>query len=239
MMKRMKTLCLLLLMIVCFTLFSRIARAERAQRISISSYGSINYSTSPTNLAVIPEDWHLTYSSGPQIIHLDYDITHNGHVSIRLDPHTSADINMARECNGKWYPIKSGDHVVARIWIKTGTNSSTAGYPYCGGRIGFDFYGYVNGVYRQLCGTSSASGRITAQQNDAETRANWVQDSNGGIWQQRTIDFIVPATVPYVYGDWSQQVPRDIVMWMQAGPWVEEPTAVPVWFADAELYINP
>lgn len=65
----------------------------------------------------------------------------------------------------------------------------------------------------------------------------YVQDSNGGAWQQRTLDFTVPATATDIKG--NPQVPTSLVLWVQGAPWTADATASTIWFADAELYINP
>jgi hypothetical protein len=83
----------------------------------IQTNGTISYPTHDINLAVIPQDWELTFGPGPQIIYLDYSVFRtSGNPSIRLEAHTAADVNTARECDGRWYPAKPGDHIVAKCW---------------------------------------------------------------------------------------------------------------------------
>jgi hypothetical protein len=205
--------------------------------ISISSEGSITYSPSNVNLAVIPDDWSLTYGSGPQIIYLDYSVTHNGHVSIRLEPHTANDVNTARECDGTWYAVKLGDHIVAKCWMKIDDNGDRD--PYSGARIGIDLYNQQNGHNYLLYGIQGPTYPTTSEGE----RDNYVGWGTVG-WVQRTIDFIIPSTY-FTYDYLSgQTIPptqvSSIVMWMQvwSGTYggTEQGNA---WFADAELYINP
>lgn len=177
------------------------------------------------NLAVIPDDWGLAYGPGPQIIFLDYDVVRTpGKPSIRLEPHTAADVNAARECDGTWYPAKPADHILMKCWMKIDSNPTGSR----GARIGMDFYG-ANGY---ITGVSGAHGIIP--QPDADVIANFVPWGTVG-WSQRTIDFILASA--YVSEvDGTLQIPTSVVMWAQ----VERPSDVGNgWFADAELYINP
>jgi hypothetical protein len=98
------------------------------------------------NLAVIPDDWgdyihrgEITYGSDPQICFLDYDIVRtSGKPSIRLSPHVEGvDNNLACEVDGTWYRTKAGDHIVAKIWIRTNPSTPQENAdPYHGGRLG-------------------------------------------------------------------------------------------------------
>jgi hypothetical protein len=187
------------------------------------------------NLAAIPDDWSLTYKTGPQIISLDYNVQRTaGQPSIRLDPHTAGDLNVAREVNANWHSVNAGDHVVASCWMKVQTGPSTTGYPFCGARIGIDFYGYVNGVFSLLSADSFWNAYYGTDYSSGF--AMYVQDSNGGQWQQRTIDIIVPTTAADSYGNVGTIT--QIVLWLQGAPWAGS-AASTVWFADSTLYINP
>jgi hypothetical protein len=200
----------------------------------ISTFGTINYPTfNPGNLALIPDDWWLTYGNGPQIIHLDYNVTHNGDVSIRLDPHTTNDVNIARECDGTWYSIKPGDHVVAKCWIKTDSNTPAENAnPYHGARIGIDYYG------------PTGSGGITildSRPNNTDPLSVAVP-WNTPTWTLRTWDIIIPSTI-FTKDVAGHAIPptqiTQFVIWMQ-GIQLNDGTAKgSAWFADAELYINP
>jgi hypothetical protein len=238
-MEKRKCLTFLFCLILCYSLFQHTARAQSSSQASIFSQGSITYSPSNVNLAVIPDTWgqydlfgRIVYGADPQICFLDNNVTHNGHVSIRLDPHTDNDVNTARECDGTWYPAKPGDHIVAKCWMKI---DSLPGYifdpnnylTWKGARIGIDFYG-VNGY---IDGVSGPHGTIP--QPDVDTMANYVPWGTQG-WVQRTIDFILPSTVNDAGG--VPQIPTSIVMWAQV---LKAADVGNGWFADAELYINP
>jgi hypothetical protein len=239
-----RSLTFLFCLLLIYSLLRPAASAQNSVQASISSQGSISYpspspspSPSPTpnpqNLAVIPDDWDLTYGSGPQIIFLDAQVTHNGHPSIRLEPHTANDANTAREADGTWYNVMPGDHIVARCWMKTDTNGDTV--PYHGARIGIDLYNQENGHNYLLYGLNSPDYPNT---NDKEV-LNYVTWGTS-TWTQRTMDFIVPSdyfTQNLLTGGAipPTQV-RQIVMWVQALPTTAQGNA---WFADAELYINP
>jgi hypothetical protein len=245
-MEKRKCLTFLFCLILCYSLFQHAARAQSSSQATISSEGSITYSPSNVNLAVIPDNWSLTYGSGPQIIYLDYNVTHNDHVSIRLDPHTDNDVNYARECDCTWYLVQPGDHIVASCWIKTDPSQLGDTDPASGGRIGIDLWytddppnwGSVNYI---LWGISEAT-YYNPHDYDAGV-ANYVHWGTS-TWTQRTIDFIVPDvyfTYDYMTGQTISPVkPNVICMWMQVWSSTYGSTDPGlVWFADAELYINP
>jgi len=227
-----KYFALLVCLILC-SFLSATTRAQNSTPLSISSQGSINY-PSP-NLASIPDDWenyksqgYLAHGTGPQIVFVDSDVVRTtGKPSIRIEPHTTADLNTARECDGIWYPVKPGDHIIAESWMRVLTGPSTNGYPRCGARIGIDFY----------ASTLLPATAFWTTYFGGDFSKGYVQDSNGGTWQKRVLDFIVPATVGDSGG--NPQVPTSIVLWLQGAPWSVDSTATTVWFADPELYINP
>jgi len=230
-------------LILCYSLFQHTVRAQSSSHFNISSQGSINYTPSNVNLAVIPDDWgdyagNIVWASGtPQLCFLDTTVERTvGNPSIRLEPNFNGCPNSAREVDGKWYTIKPGDHIVAKCWMRVLTGPLTYGYPYCGGRIGIDFYG---GSPIQLL----YAGDFWNAYYGGDVSKGYVQDSNGGAWQQRTIDIVVPATVPDVglsrNNPGTLVAPKEFVLWVQGAPWIIDPTASNVWFADAELYINP
>lgn len=212
--------------------------SSSASTQNISTLGTISYPTlnATPNLAVIPDDWWLAYGSGPQIIFLDYSVIRTvGQPSIRLEPHTANDVNTAREVDGTWYPCKPGDHIVAKIWIKTddSTPAEDAGI-FEGARIGIDLYA-PSGVGQDIC---IVDGHPNTYQEHVDGMVRW----NTTTWTLKTLDFIVPSTVYTV--DWAGvSIPptqiTQFVMWMQ-GCQVNDGTAKGnAWFADAELYINP
>jgi hypothetical protein len=191
--------------------------------------------TSPNTANLAPlSAWSLTYGTGPQIIKLDTYVTYNGESSIRLDRHTSADVNTARECNSKGFSVKPGDHVVFSCWMKTSASGYGDTNPYSGARIGLDFYNT-----KRITGLQSA----TLPENDISVRQHYV---NWGTsqWTKRTIDFVVPQTIradsASYWTEGSQQVPTGLVLWMQVWSSTYGSTDPgQAWFAHPELYINP
>ena len=192
------------------------------------------------NLAEIPDDWGLTYGNGQQIIFLDYSVVRTfGKPSIRLEPHTSNDVNTARECDGIWYSINPGDRIVAKCWMKTDSSTPQENADiYHGARIGLDFYAHTSQGY----GILEGPGHPQNGQEHIDGMVMW----NTPEWTLKTWDFIVPTT--YYTQVWTGaggvvtcgpvQV-EDVVLWMQAMQ-VNDGTAIGrAWFADAELYINP
>lgn len=202
----------------------------------IQNQGIISYPPGNINLAIIPQDWSLTYGPDPQIIHLDYNIIRTlGNPSIRLEPHTANDGNTAREVNGRWYPCKPGDHIVAKCWIRTESSTPIENAdPYHGGRIGIDLYVPMgDGVHIGIADSYPHSG-----QEHLDAMVRW----GTPVWTLKTWDIIIPSTIYTQAWDGTPIPPTPItefVLWMQ-GMQVNDGTAVGnAWFADAELYINP
>lgn len=190
------------------------------------------------NLAVIPDDWgdyqgNIVYDGNPQICFLDYSVTHSGSPSMRLEPHTIADTNFAREIDGKWYPVKPGDRIIAKCWIKMDSSTPAENAdPYHGGRIGIDFYG------------SKPDGTLVGivdghPHNGQEHLDSMVMWGTPG-WVQKTWDFIIPSTIYITLVDGTPISPTQItyiVLWTQAMQ-INDGTAMGnAWFADSELYI--
>jgi hypothetical protein len=239
-MEKRKCLAFLFFLILCYSLFQLTARAESPSH-RISSQGNITYSPSNVNLAVIPDDWYLTYGSGTQIIFLDYDIVHTlGKPSIRLEPHVDGvDNNPFRECDCHYYSCKPGDHIVAKCWIRIDANGDTDSFS--GARIGIDLISnYDSMIGRYPCVATAGPTYPNTEQDVINNYVHW-----GTVgWVQRTIDFIVPAdyfTVDVFTG--KTIAPAQVSsfgMWMQV--WSSEYYGSEpgnAWFADAELYINP
>jgi hypothetical protein len=242
-MEKRKWLTCLFCLILCYSLFQHIARAQSSSQASVFSQGSITYLPSNVNLAVIPDDWNIGFGNGPQIIFLDYTVVHTlGKPSIRLEPHTSADVNTARECDGTWYPVKPGDHIVAKCWIKTDNSTPTENAdPYHGGRIGIDFYAPLGNGHITI--VDGLPGNVNPYfgdpgANHLAAMVHW----NTSVWTLKTWDIIIPSVIytKDVLGNTIPATPiTQCVLWMQAMQ-VNDGTALGnAWFADAELYINP
>ncbi|MCJ7632148.1 hypothetical protein MUP77_07105 [Candidatus Bathyarchaeota archaeon] len=193
--------------------------------------------SSNNNLADIPDDWELTYGAGPQIISLDYSTVHtSGHPSIAIAPHTSADVNTAREANCygpnlAGLQVKPGDHIVFSCWIRTGLSSVNSAYNSDptdslgkGARIGIDFYtpSSHSGIGALVNGVGNNANHISGWLQNAGSHVPW----NTQTWTQQRIDCIVPNGYNIAF----------MIPWIQ----IELPNdAGKGWFADAELYINP
>ena len=209
---------------------------------------------SGTNLAPILGQWgnyHLYNNiyygsiSNPQIAFADFTNTHNENPSIRLGPRNN--YNLYREVNFHWLPVSPGDHVVFRCWIKT--EASTTNYK--GGIIGFDVYGpiadYVNGVSdngRLWEVSNCANGDDNDSFGDPKTW-NYQYVSYGNDWTLMTVDVTIPDTV-FTHNDYGKpKTPQQInglIPWLGANWMKSDWTTLElstVWFADAELYINP
>jgi hypothetical protein len=190
-----------------------------------------------TNLATIPWRWpdysgNIIFGSGTQICFLDTSVTHNGNPSIRLEKHTSADTNYAREVNCKGYNPSPGDHIVVKIWVKTDSTKYTGqNAQYMGARLGVDFYARNGNGPNAVVDSYPHSGT-----EHSENIVSWGTTT----WTQLTWDIIIPSTTYTKATDGTPLAnPGQIVgmvVWIQALPANFEGVA---WFADAELYINP
>jgi hypothetical protein len=192
-----------------------------------SSIGSlpieVGTAQAATNLAPL-KVWDLTYGTGPQIIKLDYAVTYNGQPTIRLDRHTSADMNNARECNTNGIRIQPGDRIVFKCWMKTTKSGFGDTNLYSGARIGIDFYGSG----RCLGAVQSP----TYPDTHLGVRQNYV---NWGTsqWTERTIQFTVPKTIGGI-------TPTAMILWMQVWSSTYGSTDPgQAWFANPQLYKNP
>lgn len=175
-------------------------------------------------MAPIPDGWNLIYPGSPQYCFLDYSVTHNGHVSIRIEP----DYVGVRECDSNFFPIEPGDHIVIKSWIKIEDNGDRD--VWSGARIGIDLIGDYDATI----------GRYPCLKGYDSQYVNWGTQG----WVQRTLDFIVPSdyfTVDEVTGRTIRPTQATAAgMWLQV--WSStyggtEPGNA--WFADAEYYINP
>jgi hypothetical protein len=163
---------------------------------------------------------------------LDYNVVRTpSSPSIRIERPVPSSANPARECDSNWFDCKPGDHIIAKIWIKTGASGYGDTNPYSGARTGIDLY---HDSY------NLGGEKVPLPVSQADWYVHWGTD----VWQVRTIDFIVPDdyfTYDYNTGQTISPVQANsFVFWIQVwsstyGP--DDPGLA--WFADAELYINP
>jgi len=183
-----------------------------------------------------PSIWHR-YTHIPACSNETYDSSQSACLSHGGTWNPAGDMNGARECDGVWYNVSVGDHIVFKCWEKTGlsqhpayNNDPTDSYG-VGARIGMDLYapdpnrpGYIMIVAGALVNgvgydDTSISGHYSSAGSDVPC--------NTSTWTQQVIDYIVPSG----YGI------TQVVGWMQMRP--EQGDSVQGWFADCELYINP
>lgn len=204
------------------------------------------------NLAKLPEKWgqypifgDVKYDGDPQIIHVDYAVLHNGEPSIRIDAHVpGVDQNNYREVNADFIPCKPGDHVIFKAWVKTGHSTLGQDGVYGnGGLILFDYYSATHRLHEHSSDNplSDVQGwdKWNTYINDPARYVPYNSD-----WVLRTLETIVPSQV---LDDNTQQLAIEpivgIIPCFVAGSHVVGPDKLQdqgtVWFADAELYINP
>lgn len=223
--------------------------ASTSNSVGIQSSGTIAYAPALNiNLGVIPNDWVIydnVPSSWTACSHLDYSVTHNGDVSIRIDPHTSSDTDTTRESDGTYYSCKPGDNIVITVWVKT-TASGLHPDPsqYAGGSVGIDYYGHTTAGYGILCATSSASSELGVPGwfgNAPGAIGSWWV-SWGSDWTMIGWNVTVPSTwCSYVSMGGTHLACNSVqvdsfVAWLGVGSPNNPGLA---WFADAVLYINP
>jgi hypothetical protein len=189
-------------------------------------------STTSSNLASIPSAWYIGDGSGNlrnghAYIYQDSYVEHTaGNPSIRVDTdgYYSRDVYLPQ-----WtISANPGDHIVFKCWIKTGDAGTNNGNLIYGrARIGIDLF---------------------IQQGSNWYDTAWHPDSSddfahsvpyGRDWTQVTWDLIVPSSYTgydFMTGIQHTGTPISIGPWLQALPYTTAPS---VWFADAELYINP
>jgi hypothetical protein len=134
-------------------------------------------------------------------------------------------MNINRECDGRWYSVDPGDRIVVKVWIKCEYRNDPSIYN--GGRLGIDYY--AGGL------------QVDSYPHDgAEHAASEVPWTTGNVWVQKSWDLIIPSTYftrNYNTGATiSARQVDEFVIWFDARP---VDAVQRVWFADAELYINP
>ncbi len=182
-------------------------------------------SSNPENLAVLPDDWDLTFGSLPQFSFLDTSVTYYGMPSIRLE----SDSYNYREVDGNWYSVKPGDHIVVSCWIKTDNDPAENDNILHGARIGFDLYGVTEGGMKIIDSWPHYGAEHIA------SVVRW----NTQTWTHKTWDIIIPSTYYTVTTRGESIAPTQIssiVLWLDARPYVSAGNA---YFANTELYINP
>lgn len=208
------------------------------------------------NLAIIPYDFsdykgNITYNGGKQITFLDHNVVRTiGKPSIRIEPHTSADLNIAREVDGKWYPAKPGDRILAKCWMKTDKSTPEENADiWHGARIGIDCYAHTNLGYGII-------GYDVGDHIEGAGHPHWGDEHRKGMvmwntpdWTQKILDFyienkyydrVVVTSEGLTQWQICEPIKVDsIVLWLQAMQVNDGTTKGNAWFADTELYINP
>jgi hypothetical protein len=171
-------------------------------------------SPTPTQNLIINPDfsqgetgWDFHHYISPQFLFIDTAVTHNGHASVRSEPTWYEDRSIWPSYRT---PVKPGDHVVLKAWVRVAANSFTQSY-FGGARIGLDAWTAVEGGQNlEPYGGGAASGFLT------------FSDYAKG-WVQLTVEYDVKAPDAAII-PWFQTMLHD--------------TPVNAWFTDVELYIT-
>jgi hypothetical protein len=218
--------------------------------LTCSTRAVVNVTLTDTNLAPIFQngitqqdcnwaDYDGTYLyygdhvSAHQIMARDDVNTHLSHSSIVLNQQNM--YNPYREINGEYISVQPGDVVRFKVWVKTAAGTGNAAI------IGFDVYGDVNRILEiHTCTPQTAIWNIV---NDIPTQGGSKIYIPYGIsdWTLLTLDVTIPDLI-YTHDDFgnpitSQQI-KGLIPWM-GGVWNGRADFPDIWFADAELYINP
>jgi hypothetical protein len=138
--------------------------------------------------------------------------------------------------------VKPGDHIVFKVWMKTGTSTIGCTHTSGGIRLGIDFYDSNN---VRITGVQSPDGSYWTPQSGwpSNQYLNYVPWTSND-WELRIMDFVVPAQYPadgwLGYAQGTMVTPAIMVPWIQV--WCdthENADGGVAWFASAELYINP
>ena len=170
--------------------------------------------------------------TNPQICFRDDAVTHSSHSSIRLEAPNA--YNLYREVNFNYIAVSPGDVVRFGVWIKTAAGTGDAGI------IGFDVYGDVSRILEVHSCTPQADIWNIVDGVPTQGGTN-LYVSYGSDWTWLQFEVTIPSTT-YTYSDYgtpiSPQQISGIIPWM-GGVWNGRASYPNIWFADAELYVNP
>lgn len=158
-------------------------------------------------------------SNNPQICFRDDWVTHNCHSSIRIEKQN--EFNKVREVNGPSISVHEGDIIYFSCWVKTDALRSGSG---AGAIIGFDVYSTGIGRVGEI---QTRSSQFSAWNSEGEI----VYVPYGSDWTK----LILNTTVPNSYLGYTVD---SIIPWI-GGSWNCQTDYPTVYFADAELYVNP
>jgi hypothetical protein len=212
--------------------------ADGFQDFKWSIYATYTAGNTSNNYADIPSYWLIgEIWNAPS--YLDYDVTHNGNPSIRMEK--GLDDSKSREILAQPISIEPGDHIVFSVWMKTSTSSIGDNNSESGVRLGIDFKNDGN----RITGSNSLDGSVWTPLGGYPSNGYLNYVKWGSDWELRTMDFIVPNQ--YVADGLSgghpagtMATPDTAIPWIQV--WsnaYENADNGTAWFADAEFYVNP
>jgi hypothetical protein len=230
------------------------------------------------NLAPMPGNWRPGgYGGGTKTLFLDNSmLSPKGNPSWRVEAYTDGNEgtppsqrvgNYWRECisqdipiDYKTNPLKVGDYIVAKIWIRTG--HSTIGKDGVVPSSVVMVWDYRNDIVGQVREHNSNVMEGTEYACDVDPNFNCAKDdtsvfvpmdtidlypqANG--WVERTLTGRVPSQILNYQGTaWSTTMPTFLIVAANAGSyqfWNSTSNMAYqdeglVWFSDAEVYINP
>jgi hypothetical protein len=225
----------------------------------ISSYGTINYSTTPSptptptpqgnNIAVIPSYWNDPNAWGLRSGgYCHYPVSYQGETCVKI----SRNPDYVSDCAAKgWYDgvnevdgykvaVSSGDHVVFSVWIWTEPSTiGRSGVGWSGCDIMVDAYQSTSGG--RICELDWYTG-VPTMEGEPHHGERLIVPWGSGAWVQLKMDFYIRPT--YVSESTGQPVvPGAIIPVIETnGLYIDSAStneAANAYFYGTILYINP
>jgi hypothetical protein len=167
-----------------------------------------------------------------QICFRDDAVKYGAYSSVRLE--APNEFNPYREVNNKWFAVRPGDVVFFRAIVKTDAGEGNAAI------IGFDVYGPTSRILEvHKCTPQTAIWNLVDGVPTQGGTANYVE--YGTDWTILEFYVTIPSTV-YSFDDFGNPItPQQItglIPWV-GGVWNGRESYPDVWFANAELFVNP
>ncbi len=187
----------------------------------------------------------------------DTSVTHNGHPSIRVNGWFDGTHNATLgEVDGAWIPVSPNMHVVAGVWVKTGSFSSSN--LQAGACFGFDFLGQTDLGH----GILGSSANMQASHPDGAERSYGDPNAYGhtingenGMTQTSGLVCKVPYGKDWTLIQWDFYVPSACYNYVWTGSnqgaqcsptqidymvfWTGVDDGGTAWFSEPYAYVNP
>ena len=207
------------------------------------------------NMALINDGKWFTDAPGSWLtcpvknVFYDASTTYQGDLTWRVEPANSVTPSPSWGPDHSLIAISPGENIVMECWVKT---SGSAGAYGTGARIGFDYYGTLNGQLSRICGISSP--------DEGGKGEGWPNYSSP---QDESPTYTIPWGTGWTLIYWSFTVPSQAegdsstvglnqistnqwcaisgcIPWCQVwGAQGDGSSTYTSWFSDFQFYINP